>query len=81
MLFGNRQIGRAHSFPWTMEFRDEPRNLGFYKPSCTISHGIHLFAAEFDVFHSNNFFLRKLPQSSSVTSLLTLIFGLMVTID
>jgi len=64
---------RAHSLPWTVEFRAELRNLGFYhwiEPwnssfSCRMS-------AEFDVFHSNNFFNRKWPQSSSVTSLFTL---------
>ena len=57
--------------------RAEPRNLGFYKPSSGISRGIRLFAAEFDVFHSNNF-----SQTMDLaTSLLTLIFGLMMVID
>src|SRR6218665_187721 len=42
---------RAHSFPRNFE----PPNLSFYEPS----RGIRLFATEFDVFHSNNFFLSK----------------------
>ena len=60
---------RAHSFPTTAEFRAQPRNLGFYRGIeflprnlgfyCGIFRGIRLFAAEFYVFHLNNFFHRK----------------------
>jgi len=55
---------KAHSFPRAAEFRAEPRNLGFYR-------GIELRnfttefaffprnAAEFDVFHSSNYFFTE----------------------
>src|SRR6218665_1213363 len=41
-------ITRAHSLPWN----NEPRNSSF-------SSGIRLFAAEFDVFYSNNYFFTE----------------------
>ena len=50
-------ISRAHSF-----FR-EPRNFepsrGIWVFTAELGHGIRLFAAEFDVFHSNNYFFTK----------------------
>src|SRR6218665_3676846 len=54
-------ICRAHSFLRTAEFRAEPRNLGFYRGiwAAELGHGIRLFAAEFDVFHSNNYFFTE----------------------
>src|SRR6218665_2355048 len=54
-------ICRAHSFPRPPEFRAEPRNLGFLPRNwaAELGHGIRLFAAEFDVFHSNNYFFTE----------------------
>ena len=49
-------INRAHSFPRAAEFRAEPRNLGF---TADFGRGIRLFAAEFDIFHSNNYFFTE----------------------
>src|SRR6218665_1110909 len=55
---------RAHSFPWPAEFRAEPRNLGFsaeFEPRNLTAEFI-IFprnAAEFDVFHSNNYFFTE----------------------
>src|SRR6218665_1229500 len=53
---------RAHSFLITAEFRAQPRNLCLYRGiwifTAEFFHGIRLFAVEFYVFHSNNFFHR-----------------------
>ena|SRR6218665_3193513 len=49
-----RVSSRAHSFPRPAEFGFLPRNL-----SCEIFRVIRLFAAEFDVFHSNNYFFTE----------------------
>jgi len=72
-------IIRVHSFPQAAEFRAEPRNLGFY-----LRIKVQNFAAEF-VFLPRNltFSFEQLfsPQSSSVISLFTLIFGFMVMVD
>jgi len=69
---------RACSFPRSMEFRAEPWNLDFLPRNQAAE---FVFLPCFDVFHTNKFFHRKWPQSSSITSLLTLIFGLMVMVD
>src|SRR6218665_2086515 len=57
-------ISRAHSFPRPTKLRAEPQNLGF---CAELSHGIFTVefvffprnAAEFDVFHSNNYFFTE----------------------
>src|SRR6218665_565950 len=49
-------INGAHSFRRPAEFRAEPRNLGFCRGiNRGINRGIR-FSAEFDIFHSNNYF-------------------------
>ena len=53
---------RAHSFPRPAEFRAEPRNLGFYhgiEPQNLTADLLQRIAAEFDVFHSNNYFFTE----------------------
>src|SRR6218665_2181803 len=56
---------RAHSLPPGAEFPAEPRNLGLFPRNLSggIHHGIRLFfrgnSAEFDVFHSNNYFFTE----------------------
>src|SRR6218665_1915477 len=54
-------VCRAHSLPRPAEFRAEPRNLGLLPRNwaAELGHGIRLFAAEFDVFHSNNYFFTE----------------------
>ena len=51
-------IIRAHSFTRPAEFRAEPRNLGFPR-NLTTEFFFQRNAAEFDVFHSNNYFFTE----------------------
>src|SRR6218665_574260 len=53
-------ISRAHSFPRATEFRAEPRNFGFCRGiEPRNSSFLPRNAAEFDVFHSNNYFFTE----------------------
>jgi len=75
---GLLHINRAYSFPQSVEFRAEPRNLGFLLRNSFFPRyfrGIWRFSVEQLFFH------RKWPQSSSVTSLFMMIFCLMVMVE